>query len=154
MKLGGANKVDGGHRCVAEHEPVAGGSHSRPEARHHAVEFAAGGGFGGECLVPADDSSDAACSRWQTSHMATCILISVGSSKTLCCTAFRIWLPLRAEYPCTDRFWGWKRFTLLIAIFRSRSSESYLGQGILALPPLAKTVSRRVAPVGSMALFL
>ena len=28
-------------------EPVAGGSHSRPETRYHVVESAAGGGFGG-----------------------------------------------------------------------------------------------------------
>ena len=147
--------MDGRHGCIAKDEPVAGGSHSRSENATSRYRVWSGcGGFGGECLIPADDSSDVACSRWQTSHMATCILISVGSSKTLCCAAFRIWLALRAEYPCTDRFWGWKRVTLLIAIFRSCSSESYLGQGILALPPLAKTVSRRVARVGSMALFL
>jgi hypothetical protein len=32
---------------LAEEEPVTGGSHSRPEARYYAGEFAAGGGFGG-----------------------------------------------------------------------------------------------------------
>ncbi len=31
---------------LAEDEPVAGGSHSRSETRHYAVEFAAGGGAG------------------------------------------------------------------------------------------------------------
>ena len=37
----------GAHGGVVEDESVAGGSHSRSEMRHHAVEFAAGGGFGG-----------------------------------------------------------------------------------------------------------
>jgi len=34
MQVGGATEVDGTHCCVAE-------------ARHHVVEFAVGGGFGG-----------------------------------------------------------------------------------------------------------
>ncbi|HKC00359.1 MAG TPA: hypothetical protein VKD23_16365 [Terriglobales bacterium] len=37
----------GAHGGVAEDEPLPGRSHSRSETRHHAVEFAAGGGIGG-----------------------------------------------------------------------------------------------------------
>src|ERR1051326_1961414 len=37
----------GAHGGLAEDEPVAGGSHSRPETRYHAVEFAARGRAGG-----------------------------------------------------------------------------------------------------------
>jgi hypothetical protein len=33
-------------RAYIHIKPVAAGSHSRPETRYHAVEFAAGGGFG------------------------------------------------------------------------------------------------------------
>jgi hypothetical protein len=40
-------KISKARMGLAEDEPVAGGSYSRSETRHHSVESAAGGGFGG-----------------------------------------------------------------------------------------------------------